>query len=244
MKANYLALLGFTAATVFAPVALANQIHFSFNGAGISSSGLLTVSQTSTSGSARITGISGMFSDSNVGVSGSIGGLYTPVSYQSDTSKGIAFTAGGLSYDDLFYPAGNSPVLCFDAAGNPTYPFSGGQLDIYGVAFNIAGPGGYVAELWSNGYLPDSKGTFPGAPGYVPNLVYAAALANAKGLVDNPNAGGDVIPPGVYGSFTTTAVPEPGSLALFGVALLGLFVTLLGRKRRSAGRSRAVEVSS
>jgi hypothetical protein len=55
----------------------------------------------------EITAISGTFSDTNVGVSGAITGLYQPVSYVSDTlaTPGVAFTTGGLSYDDLFYPA-------------------------------------------------------------------------------------------------------------------------------------------
>jgi hypothetical protein len=86
-----------------------------------------------------------------------------------------------LSYDDLFYPAGDSPAICYDI--NPvtllpelTYPFSGGQFDIFGVAFNIGGPGGYVGELWSNGDV-----------GFGP-IVYAAGLANATELIDNPNA--------------------------------------------------------
>ena len=155
MKNHYL-LLGLTAALAIAPTALADGFYFSFTGAGISTSGTLWVSPSSTPGVDLVTGISGNFSDTNVNVSGAIAGLYQPVSYVSNTlaTPGVAFTSGGLSYDDTFYPGGNSPAICYDLInGVPTltYPFSGGQFDIFGVAFNIAGPGGYVAELWSNG---------------------------------------------------------------------------------------------
>lgn len=230
MKKDYFALLALVALIAIAPTARADQFSFSFNGAGISSSGILTVSPSSTPGVDEITGISGNFSDTNVGVSGAISGLYQPVSYVSDTlaTPGIAFTSGGLSYDDLFYPAGDSPAICYELVnGVPTltYPFSGGQFDIFGVAFDIAGPGGYVAELWSNGDV-----------GHGP-IVYAAGLADATSLVDNPNSvpGPGVPPPGRYGSLTTSAVPEPGSLFLLGIGLLAL-VCGLARHGLAAGK--------
>ncbi len=206
---------------------MANEIGFSFSGNGISASGAFSVTPTSTAGVDDITSIGGTFSDTNVGVSGAITGLYTPVSYVSDTlaTPGIAFTfPGGLSYDDLFYPAGNSPAICYDLEGGVrtlTYPFSGGVFDIFGVAFNIAATGGgsYVGGLWSNGDV-----------GHGP-IVYAAGLANATELLDDPNpvSGPGIPPPGRYGSLTTT--PEPGSLVLFGIGLLGV-AALWARKSR------------
>ncbi|MGH9343493.1 MAG: PEP-CTERM sorting domain-containing protein, partial [Terriglobia bacterium] len=196
-------------------------------GGGISASGAFTVSQGASAGVYDITSIMGTFSDSNAGVSGAITGLYQPVSYVSTTAAlappGIALTTGGLSYDDTFYPAGNSPAICYDLIkGVPTltYPFFGGVFDIFGVAFNIAGPGGYVGELWSNGDVG-------GGP-----IVYAAGLANATGLVDDPNSGPNSgAPPGEFGSLTTSQTPEPASLVLFGIGLLGV-TALWARKSR------------
>ena len=218
------------AALMAAPTARADQFSFSFNGGGISASGIITVSDSAVSGTSayEITGVSGNFSDTNAGVAGAITGLYTPVSYVSDTlaTPGVAFTSGGLSYDDLFYPAGDSPAICYDidpSTGLPelTYPFSGGQFDIFGLAFNIGGPGGYVAELWSNGNV-----------GFGP-IVYAAGLANASGLIDDPNDGPDsATPPGEFGSFTASPVPEPGSLFLLGTGMLGL-AGIVTRKSKS-----------
>ena len=215
MRPKYLAVLAFVATVGISSAAMADSFNFSFNGGGISASGVITITQTATPGVDEITGISGSFSDTNAGVSGAITGLYTPVSYVSNTlaPPGVAFTTGGLSYDDTFYSGGDSPAICYDLVdGVPTltYPFSGGVFDIFGVAFNIAGPGGYVGELWSNGDVA-------GGP-----IVYAAGLANATTFVDDPNSGPDAnVPPGEFGTLTTTSpTPEPGSLALLGTALL------------------------
>ncbi len=227
MKASYIAVLALAVAVGFASGAMASEYNFSFSGGGITASGTLIVSQTSTAGVDDIIGITGTFSDTNAGavVSGAITGLYKPLSYVSNTlaTPGVASTTTGLSYDDTFYPAANSPLVCYDLVdGVPTltYPFSGGVFDIFGVTFDVAG--GYVGELWSNGYLPDSNGTMPGAPGYVNNLVYAAALSNATTLLDDPNAAGTTIPPGEFGTLTTYPSPESGSLVLFGIGLLGI----------------------
>jgi PEP-CTERM motif len=236
MKIGYFALIGLAAAV--APAAMAGEFDFSFNGNGINVTGVLSVGQQSANSSNppgyEITGISGTFSDTNVNVSGAITGLATPLSYVNDPLlSGFAITPGGLSYDDLFYPAGNSPTVCYALIkGVPTltYPFSGGLFDIYGVAFNIAGPGGYVGELWSNGDVG-------GGP-----IIYAAGLANATSLVDNPNSGADsAVPPGRYGSFSASPVPEPGSPLLLGIGLLGLVVISAGKiKRRPASFNSAV----
>jgi len=137
-------------AVAIAPLASAATIEFSFNGGGITSSGTLTfvpapdsTSGVSTPGTNEITGITGTFTDSNDGVSGVITGLYTPLSYITPLIEPVAYTTGGLSYDDLFFPAGNSPADC------PGYPFSGGDFDILGVAFNVTG--GNVGEFFSDG---------------------------------------------------------------------------------------------
>jgi hypothetical protein len=211
-----------------ASLASADTFTFSFSGGGITSSGTLTAvsapnstSGVSTPGTFEITGITGTFTDSNDGISGIITGLYTPLSYitvlAATSTNPVAFTTAGLSYDDLFFPAGNSPADC------PGYPFSGGDFDILGVAFNVTG--GYVGEFFSDGNFPGFSGP-----------VHAAADANSTTELDNPNANGTLPEPtGVVGTFTAAAVPEPGTLPLLAITLgmLAIRFAFAGRAHRS-----------
>jgi hypothetical protein len=201
---------GYAVLTVLAIASLARAgtVNFSFTGGGITSSGTLTfvsapdgTSGVSTPGTSEITGITGTFTDMNDGVSGSITGLYTPISYTTGLTTGPAFTGAGLSYDDLFWAGANSPADC------PGYPFGGGYFDVYGVAFSLSD--GDVGEFFSNGVLP-------GHPG----AVYAAADASSTVILDEPNAGSTTQPNGVLGSFTAT--PEPSSMLLLSSGLVGL----------------------
>jgi hypothetical protein len=209
-------------AITLVPLANASMFTFSFSGSGITSSGTITavlsadsLSGVDTSDTYEVTGITGTFTDTNVGISGAITGLYLPLSYVTGTTETagnpVAFTTAGLSYDDLFFPTGNSPADC------PGYPFSGGDFDVYGVAFNVAG--GYVGEFFSNGALPGSGGP-----------VYAAADANSSVELDNPNSNGSLPgPQGVVGTFVT---PEPGTLFLACIGLAAVATRQLGHSSR------------
>lgn len=162
-------------------------------------------------GSYIVTGISGTFSDSNIGIlNTTITGFVpsnpaTPEPHNLLAPQSFGFfaigsgittpggTAPGFSYDNLIYPAG-SPQAASD------YPFSGGVFDIYGVVFNTAS--GKSVNLWSNGDTGSG-------------VLYGVGVTDGATVLDYVNG------------VTLAPVPEPaewsmvtGVLALAGAAIV------------------------
>jgi hypothetical protein len=124
-----IAVLGFA---LCAATAQADSYSFSISGSGITASGLIFVATTATPGVDEITGITGSFSDGNVGgFSGAIVSLIAG-SYSASAPTTISETPGsGLSntFDNLFYPGG-AAAPCAGGTG-------GGVLDLCGLAFVV-----------------------------------------------------------------------------------------------------------
>lgn len=217
MNKKYLASCVFALLAV-ASIAPAEIVNFSFSGGGITSSGFFTTTPMSTPGYEAITSIIGTFTDTTEGISGAITGLYTPVSYIAPPVGEPNFTSAGFSYDDTFYPGANSPNNCSD------YPFYGGDFDVYGVVFNVAG--GYEGALWSDGVIPGV------------GLIYAAADGTTTAILNDPNPTGadqsePVGNPVTFAAAFAPSVPEPGSFFLLAIGLVAVFALCVRVKAKA-----------
>ncbi len=223
----------------FAAPARAGEImYFSLSGAGITASGLMAFTLDTIAGDPvganNITGISGTFSDSNLGITNaSITGLVPTIpTTKAPTTSHPAFAtsltrvsvtgnsvlpagdSNSLTYSNLLYPNG-APDTCYDG-------ITGGFVDVFGMLLTLSN--GDELNLWSNG-----GGTNDSA-------MYGIALASPTTVSGSPTSYTAVA---YVGNGVTMDAPEPGTVWLFGSALLGV----LALTKRPAGADRSASLA-
>ena len=241
-----IAAVGVLSLLMIDPARAQSSLPFSISGPGVSASGTLTGNYVTLTGFTdtvfEVTGASGIFSDTN-GISGAITGVlpgktYTAIpdvathNHDSIDATGVPFPPA--SYDNILYPNGNSPVVC-----DPMfYPYSGGQLDIFGLMLKVdlqQGGSGLV-NVWSNGNLNDPMNPI--------GLDYGLSdgplgMSNGNPLFMVQNYLGDT------GSYPTTytasgiqfaATPEPSALVALSTGIATLPLLTLRRRKQSRSR--------
>ncbi len=201
-------LLAAALAMAIAAPSHAAVVDLPFSGSGISGAVHLTYGPATDAkypNADIVTAISGTFSDAKIGILNTpILGL-VPVNFATPEPTNLLAPAnfstfpvaaglpadnnGKISYDNLYWPGGSPPTAS-------DYPFGGGVLDIYGLAFSIGG--GKIVNLWSDG----DTGAGP---------AYGIAVATSSLSLDY--------------AFQGISVPEPASAALLGAALFALGAT-------------------
>ncbi len=115
-----------------------------------------------------------------------------------------------LSYDNYYYPGG-SWLVCLD------YPFFGGVLDVYGLAFTLAND---AVDLWSNGVFPGSTVADYG-------LTFATPILD----VDPYSISADQY---IAGGITVMTAPEPSTWAMMMLGFAGLGFAGYRKSRKAA----------
>lgn len=250
VSAAFVALASITSGT-----AQGAQIVFSISGPSISASGNLTyqpVTLNGFSGTAwQVTGVSGNFSDTLLGISGSFTGVlpsgmdYTKAPSREDltASPPIIGNLGSVtgspvqlsygtstksSFDNLLYPNGDSPILCL-----PYYSYGGGMIDIFGLGLLVDAGGGIttLVNVWSNGYLNHSSNPLGIDFGIsVGTYNEAGTPQYERSRYIGDSNGYETDPMSYSGSGVTfTAVPEPTTSLL---AVLAGAVAFARRRRQ------------
>lgn len=232
MRNTLLAAAALVSGLAVAQQARADVWELQFNGAGISANVNFTIApnvsppdpnpacgtagqnpcRADPTGAYMITGVSGTFSDSNNSfvnnqplniVNAPITGLI-PISPANE--RDLMFdplVPTSLSFIDYANEANPGDALSYNNLffpnGSPidcAYPFIGTFLDVFGAAFTIAG--GDKVVLWGDGDVPGA------------GLTYGAGITDGTNELDYQFSG------------LSVTVPEPGSIGLFGVGLLGM----------------------
>lgn len=129
MRKFLIALLTLAAVLAITPAARAESVLFNLSGGGISTTGTITLGAELAPGAYEIAGITGTFSDANLGISSMPIGSMVP-GYGTPFGGTLTSADGSWYYDNLVFSPG-TPT--FDSWGGPLYNLGVDEVNIWSV---------------------------------------------------------------------------------------------------------------